>query len=187
MSILSTHATKVFHTVNGGFVISKNAGQKLGIDRMRNFGHNGPNNFERVGINGKNSEFHAAMGLAILESADEILKRRKRQSAYYFQNLMDSNFELIEIKNAGETNGAYFPVICRSKQKSQELMSHTKATGIELRRYFNPALNKLDYVKYSPCPIAEDISDRILCLPLFHDMTKEDQDKVLTEIKISHG
>lgn len=187
MSILSTHATKLYHTVNGGFVISKNAGQKLAIDRMRNFGHNGQNNFERVGINGKNSEFHAAMGLAILENIGEIVNRRKKQSAYYFQNLMDSNFELIEIKNAGETNGAYFPVICRSKQKSQDLMDSAKSAGIELRRYFNPSLNTLDYVNYSPCPIAESISERIICLPLYHDMTRDDQDKVLTEIKKSHG
>ena len=187
MSILSTHATKLYHTVNGGFVISKNANQKLEIDSMRNFGHNGQNQFEGIGINGKNSEFHAAMGLSILEDIDKIVKRRKTQSAYYFQNLMDSNFELIEIKNAGETNGAYFPIICRSQQKSRELMDHTKAAGIELRRYFSPALNTLDYVNYFSCPIAEDISERIICLPLYHEMTIDDQDKVLTEILKSHG
>src|SRR5690554_6379559 len=127
MSVLSTHAAKLYHTVNNGFVISKNANQKHEIDKLMNFGHRGLNNFEGVGINGKSSEFHAAICLAILENSDEIVERRKTQSAYYFQNLKDSNFDLLDIKNAGETNGAYFPIICKSRQKSQELIDLAKA------------------------------------------------------------
>lgn len=187
MSVLSTHATKLFHTVNGGVVISQNAAQKTQIDLLRNFGHNGLNNFDGIGINGKNSEFHAAIGLAILEDADIILNQRKNQSAYYHKNLADSNFELIQIKNEGETNGAYFPVICRSKEKSEELIVGANKAGIELRRYFNPALNTLNFLNPSSCPIAEDISQRIICLPLYHDLTQNDQDKVLNQIKQLHG
>lgn len=187
MAALSTHATKLFHTVNGGVIISQNAAQKSKIDLMRNFGHNGLNNFEEIGINGKNSELHAAMGLAILENADEIVEKRKQQSAYYFKNLIDSNFELIQIKNQGETNGAYFPVICQTKQLSKQLIDHAMDAGIELRRYFNPALNTLKFLNESACPIAEDISDRIICLPLYNDLNREDQDKVLNVIQKFHG
>ncbi len=187
MAALSTHATKIFHTVNGGVVVSQNAAQKTKIDLMRNFGHNGLNNFEEIGINGKNSEFHAAMGLAILEDAEMLLEKRKKQSAYYFKNLIDSNFELIQIKNEGETNGSYFPLICRSKQKSEDLIALANEAGIELRRYFNPALNTLKFLNQSSCPVAEDISARIICLPLYHDLSQLEQDKILNEIKKFHG
>jgi len=187
MAVLSTHATKLYHTANGGFVVSKTADQKRKIDLLRNFGHNGTNNFEGIGINGKNSEFHAAMGLAILKDADALLERRKKQSAYYFEKLFDSGFKLIDIKNVGETNGSYFPIICSSKEKSEELIAHSSKKEIELRRYFSPSLNKLDYVSYSACPVAEDISERIICLPLYHSLRQEDQDEILTEILKIHG
>ncbi len=187
MAVLSTHATKLYHTANGGFVVSKTADQKRKIDLLRNFGHNGTNNFEGIGINGKNSEFHAAMGLAILKDADALLERRKKQSAYYFERLFDSGFELIDIKNVGETNESYFPIICSSKEKSEELIAHCFKKEIELRRYFSPSLNKLDYVSYSACPVAEDISERIICLPLYHSLRQEDQDEILTEILKIHG
>ncbi len=187
MAVLSTHATKLYHTVNGGFVISKNPEQKSAIDRMRNFGHKGINNFEGVGINGKNSEFHAAMGLSILTDADSLVEERKIQSAYYYQNLKASNFELLTIKNEGETNGAYFPVICSSAQKCKELIAHGVTANIEFRRYFNPALNTLNYLKYTPCPLAEDISERIVCLPLYHDLSQAEQDKVIDALKKHHG
>lgn len=187
MSALSTHATKVFHTVNGGVVVSQNAAQKTKIDLMRNFGHHGLNNFETAGINGKNSELHAAMGLAILNDANMLVAERKKQSAYYFANLIDSNFELIQIKNIAETNGAYFPIICPTKQISEELIAGANKAGIELRRYFNPSLNTLKFLNQSLCPVAEDISERIICLPLYHDLSEADQDKILNEIKKYHG
>jgi len=187
MAVLSTHATKLFHTANGGFVISKTADQKRKIDLLRNFGHNGTNNFEGIGINGKNSEFHAAMGLAILKDADALVEKRKKQSAYYFEKLFDSGFGLIDIKNMGETNGSYFPIICSSKEKSAELIAHCLKKEIELRRYFSPSLNKLDYVRYSACPVAENISERVICLPLYHSLKEEEQDGILTEILKIHG
>ena len=187
MSVLSTHATKLFHTVNGGVVISQNAEQKRQIDLFRNFGHDGLNQFEGIGINGKNSEFHAAIGLALLDDVERILTRRKAQSQYYYKNLSNSNFEFLNIKNKGEENGAYFPIICRSKETTETLIEEAKKAGIELRRYFNPALNTLPFLNPTSCPVAEDISERIVCLPLFHEISQDDQDKVLNLIMQFHG
>src|SRR5699024_312495 len=83
ISTASFHATKLFHTVEGGAIITKDSELNQKIQRMRNFGHAGTGNFEGVGLNGKNSEFHAAMGLCNLKYIDEILDYRKRQCALY--------------------------------------------------------------------------------------------------------
>src|SRR5699024_7261645 len=83
ISTASFHATKLFHTVEGGAIITKDPELDQKIQRMRNFGHAGPGHFEGVGINGKNSEFHAAMGLTNLDYVNKILDRRKEQCAIY--------------------------------------------------------------------------------------------------------
>ncbi len=181
-SILSTHATKIFHTVNGGFVRSKSPEDKARIDRLRNFGHKGVNTFEGIGINGKNSELHAAMGLAILPEANALLTRRKEQWSRYAESFKNSQFEILKIQNAEGFNHAYFPIILPSIALTTNVKSHFQDLDIELRRYFNPSLNTLDYVQKTPCPVSDDITHRILCLPLYHDLSRQDQNRIISEL-----
>ncbi|MCZ4409306.1 DegT/DnrJ/EryC1/StrS family aminotransferase [Cryomorphaceae bacterium 1068] len=179
ISVLSFHATKLFHTVNGGAVFCKSATGKEKIDRFRNFGHVGVNEFDGVGINGKMCEFHSAMGLLNLEVADGLIAKRREQWHFYRKGIEGSELGTISLSDEGGYNGAYFPVIFSNYSKLQKAIDLATEKGIELRRYFNPSLNKLDYVDYQSCPISEDISERICCLPQYHDLTNKEQSEVL--------
>lgn len=182
-SVLSTHATKMFHTANGGFVISKTKEAKEKIDRLKNFGHQGQNNFVEAGINGKNSEIHAAIGLSLLDEAEEIVMRRKDQWSEYAESLEHTNFTLLRIENAEGFNGAYFPVICQNTDVLERILELGKAAQIEFRRYFYPALHELSFTPDAVNPIAKDIAERVLCLPMFHDMKTEEQEQVVACLK----
>lgn len=179
ISVLSFHATKLFHTVNGGAVFCQSAEEKEKIDRFRNFGHVGVNKFDGVGINGKMCEFHSAMGLLNLEVADELIDQRRTQWNVYRKGIEGSELKTISLSDEDGFNGAYFPVIFPHASKLQKAIDLATEKGIELRRYFNPSLNRLDYVKYRSCPISEDISERICCLPQYHDLTIKEQSEVL--------
>lgn len=175
ISTTSFHATKLFHTVEGGAVFTKN---KLVLEQMallRNFGHHGPEEFRAVGINGKNSEFHAAMGLSNFRYVEEIMIKRKELSLLYNQRLEGLSVQHIQVDSKTEFNFAYYPVVFQSEEKLLKSMVELNANWIYPRRYFWPSLNTISYTngKYS-CPVSEDISKRILCLPLFHNMTSTD-------------
>lgn len=182
-SILSTHATKLFHTANGGFVISKNAKAKERIDRLKNFGHDGQNNFNGIGINGKNSELHAALGLCLMEESETLVSRRRKQWNFYCEQLLDSKFECLTLENEEGFNGAYFPIICPTHLDCDELITQAKSKEIEFRKYFYPSLDSLPYVNGGVCPISRNMAERILCLPLYHDMTEANQLKVVDLLK----
>ncbi len=179
ISVLSFHATKLFHTVNGGALFCKSSEGKGKIDRFRNFGHVGVNEFDGVGINGKMCEFHSAMGLLNLEVAAELIDQRRTQWNFYRKGIEGSELKTVSLRDEDGYNGAYFPVIFSNSLKVQKAIDLATEKGIELRRYFNPSLNHLDYVKYQSCPISEDISERICCLPQYHDLTNNDQSEVL--------
>jgi dTDP-4-amino-4,6-dideoxygalactose transaminase len=182
-AVLSTHATKLFHTANGGFVVARTKEAKERIDRLKNFGHNGQNEFEGIGINGKNSEFHAALGLALMRDAELLIGTRVNQWNFYHEALKDSQFGILTRRDPHGYNGAYFPVICLSKEQAESLIIKGAARGIELRRYFAPSLNRLPYAGGQSCPKSEMISERVLCLPMYHEMTQENQEKVLEVLK----
>lgn len=179
ISVLSFHATKLFHSVNGGAVFCKSAEGKQRIDRFRNFGHIGVNEFDGVGINGKMCEFHSAMGLLNLEAAAELIAKRRAQWNFYRKGIEGSELKTISLRDEAGYNGPYFPVIFSDSSKMQKAIDLAANKGIELRRYFSPSLNKLDYVTYQPCPISEDISERICCLPQYHDLLEKEQNEVL--------
>jgi dTDP-4-amino-4,6-dideoxygalactose transaminase len=182
ISTTSFHATKLFHTVEGGAVFSNNLKwiEKLGY--MRNFGHNGPEVFSGVGINGKNSEFHAAMGLVNLTFVDKIIQKRKEQTLYYNKILEGLSIRTIKLEDEEGFNYAYYPVIFESETITLKVKKELEDNRIFPRRYFYPSLSKLDYVT-GFTPIADDISSRILCLPVYHELTKEEQDLVAKFIK----
>lgn len=181
VSTCSFHATKVFHTGEGGCMVTKDAALAEQMMHYRQFGHIGDQYFS-MGINAKNSEMHAAMGLCNLKYIDQILDNRKEKWLIYADRLKEQGFQLLEIGKDIDYNYAYFPIIFSSEVQMMETIKALNEKGIMPRRYFSPALNTLHYVDYQPCPIAESIASRILCLPLYYDLATEDQDQIINTI-----
>ncbi|MCH8550171.1 MAG: DegT/DnrJ/EryC1/StrS family aminotransferase [Balneolaceae bacterium] len=182
ISTASFHATKVFQTVEGGAVVTKDADLAESVDLMRNFGHDGPLKFSGLGINGKNSEFHAAMGLCNLKYIDELLEVRRRQTQLYDDLLGDLRVIKPETLPLSKSNYSYYAVIFESESELLKVQERLSSQQIYTRRYFYPSLNKLDYVNKQYLPIAEDIAPRILCLPLFHDLKPSEQEVICSSI-----
>jgi len=175
ISTTSFHATKLFHTIEGGAVFTQNPELLKRMAYMRNFGHDGPEKFNGVGINGKNSEFHAAMGLCNLHYIDQLLIKRKQQCLYYDEILKPLDIVKPTIHNLCESNYAYYPVIFPSEEITIKMKNALEKWDIYPRRYFYPVLSKLDYVNSGETPVSEEISKKILCLPLYHDLSQEEQ------------
>lgn len=167
----SFHATKLFHTIEGGAVFTGDAQLLKKLSYMRNFGHNGPEEFQGLGINGKNSEFHAAMGIVNLEHIDSILEKRKEQSSLYDSFLQNLKVRKPKIQKDCTFNYAYYPIIFETEEQLLKSKSALEIRNIFPRRYFYPSLNLLPYLDNQPTPISESISKRIMCLPLYHDLT----------------
>jgi dTDP-4-amino-4,6-dideoxygalactose transaminase len=186
-SSLSFHATKLFHTVEGGAVVVSSDELEREIQLRRNFGHDGPDRFSEVGSNGKNSEFHSAMGLVNLQHIQEILVSRKEQYQYYLDNLRVEETGLVfqHIPENVTYNYSYFPVVFPSEEILLKVFSDLQQKDIFPRRYFYPALNSLSFTKgyMGDTPVAEHISKRILCLPIFHTMTRPEQDYVIASLR----
>ncbi|QNL20597.1 DegT/DnrJ/EryC1/StrS family aminotransferase [Hyphobacterium sp. CCMP332] len=178
LSTLSLHATKIMHSTEGGLIVTRHPEILKKVAFMRNFGHSGPTTFHGLGINGKNSEFHAAMGLCVLEDIDLILESRKEQSKYYDMILKPLVYKKQQIESSCDYNFSYYPILLNDEQEVLEIKKVLEEAEIFPRRYFYPSLSKLDYVTQKETPISDDISSRILCLPLYHDLTKEEQDMI---------
>jgi dTDP-4-amino-4,6-dideoxygalactose transaminase len=170
----SFHATKVFHSTEGGAVFANDPELIRKMSLVRNFGFNGPEAFDGVGINGKNSEFHAAMGLAVLKHVDDLLAARKEQALMYDEALAPVRVQKPEIFPGTEWNYSYYPVVFESEALLLKSMEMLQANWIYPRRYFYPSLSGLEYVDKYPTPIADDISCRVLCLPMYHSLKRED-------------
>ncbi len=166
ISICSFHATKLFHTIEGGCLVAKDEDIYNKIELLKRFGHNGDEHIQ-LGINAKASEFQAAMGLSNLKYVADIIRERERLT-----NLYDQYLDGSIIKPKGSTrvkyNYGYYPVIFNNTEKLEMVMEKLNSVNIFPRRYFSPSLNKLPYLKVKDrCPVSEDIADRILCLPLY--------------------
>jgi dTDP-4-amino-4,6-dideoxygalactose transaminase len=174
MTTLSFHATKLFHTVEGGGVVTENADFAKSTASMRSFGMEGSEVIKGLGINAKNSEVHAAMGLCNLPRVKNAIQRRKYISDLYDFYLTVGKGALSRplIRSGTDYNYAYYPVLFDSESALIQAKSILNSEGIYPRRYFYPALNGICYVDHSPMPIAEDISRRVLCLPLFDEMSE---------------
>jgi dTDP-4-amino-4,6-dideoxygalactose transaminase len=178
ISTTSFHATKLFHSIEGGAIFTKNPELLKKMAFMRNFGHDGPDNFAELGINGKNCEFHAAMGLCNLKYVDEILARRKLLTQYYLQKLQNLKARYPEHKEASISNYAYFPVLFDTKELMQKCISALECDKIYCRRYFYPSLSSLPYVQKAQLPVCDSVVERIICLPLYHSLTFSDLDLI---------
>lgn len=181
VSTVSFHATKLYHTIEGGAVFASDTEVLKRMSYMRNFGHDGPERYEGVGINGKNSEFHAAMGLINLRYIDSILSRRKLLSEKYNLSLETSKINRPTIIENASSNSSYYPIIFRNENEMLEVKAALEAQVIFPRRYFYPSLNTLSFVR-GYAPNSENISSRILCLPLYHEMSDEDIENVASNI-----
>lgn len=170
IATLSFHATKLFHTVEGGALVTNDDDVAHRIAYMRNFGHRGAEEFWGLGVNGKNSEFHAAMGLCILPKVPELIAKRKAVCDLYDELLQGS--DLIRPTRPVGTiyNYAYYPLLFASEQQLLAVRAALNSKDIFPRRYFYPTLNMLPYVKQVHIPLAESVSCRVLCLPLHPDL-----------------
>lgn len=178
VSTTSFHATKLFHTNEGGAVFTPQPDILKTLAYMRNFGHNGPEAFHGVGINGKNSEFHAAMGLTNLPYISSILDKRKSDSLYYDLKLKSSKLIRPTIQDHTDYNYSYYPILFPNEDLLLMVYKSLEIKNIYCRRYFYPSLSDLPYVDKQPTPISDDISKRVLCLPLFYTLTKEEIDMI---------
>lgn len=179
ISTCSLHATKLYHSVEGGLVVTKDAALLKRLAYMRNFGFDGPESFAELGINGKNSEYHAAMGLANLKYLDVIHQKRKELTARYDEKLKNLKARRPVWHAASENNFAYYPLVFDSEALMLQCVELLKLNEVFTRRYFYPSLaTSLPYVKPQDLPITNDIAQRVLCLPLYYDLTFEEVDLI---------
>jgi len=187
ISITSFHATKIFHTIEGGGVFSNNKKVMEKIKLMRSFGKKNSEEFSEIGINAKNSEFHAAMGLCNLKYKKQILEKRENQFKKYESLLKGFLFKKQFINKKAKYNYSYFPVIFESEKNLLKIKKEMEKNKIFPVRYFYPPLNKLLYIKNKQkMPIAENISKRILCLPMYHELKENEQEKIVKILKLMY-
>ena len=176
ISTTSFHATKLFHTIEGGAVFTQDEALLKKMDLMRNFGYHGFENFPEVGINGKNSEFHAAMGLANIKYIEEILASRKEQSLRYDNWLDTIHVQRLAISRDATFNFAYYPMIFENEEITLKVIRELEHNHIFPRRYFYPSLNTIPLFQSDALPVSEALSKRIICLPLYFSLAMEEID-----------
>lgn len=179
ISTCSLHSTKLYHSVEGGLIITQNSDLLKKLASIRNFGISGFDSFSELGINGKNSEFHAAMGLANLKYTEAIHNQRKKLSECYDKNLKNLKARKVAWHKDATQNYAYYPVVLESEELLLKIKAELDLNEIFTRRYFYPSLaSSLPYLPKVEFPITEDISRRVLCLPLYFDLTEEEIDYI---------
>ena len=143
-----------------------------------NFGHKGQEDFQGLGINAKMSELQAAMGLAVFHNLDKIMEERKQLGKLYREKLKSQKISFLKIRSGTEWNYSYFPVIFENEQVLYKVKKTLENEKIFTRRYFYPSLNTLPYVDKKICPVADSISKKILCLPIYIGLDKQDVNKI---------
>ncbi len=175
VSTCSFHATKLFHTGEGGAIFCGDEELNHKLYYSHNFGHNGPEDFYDVGINAKMSELQAAMGLSVLPYMEDILEARKKVVDFYDKNINLKKVQKLMLREHTEWNFSYYPVIFKNQQSLLNIKNKLNELKIFPRRYFFPSLNNLSYINNKNMPISESLSKRILCLPLYKGLTEFEQ------------
>lgn len=182
VSTCSFHATKLFHTGEGGALFCKDAELFHQLYYSHNFGHDGPLAFHGLGINGKMSELNAAMGLAVLPYIDKIIAERKYAVHHYDTQLNFRILQKLVVREGTNWNNSYYPIISTSEDQliiiEQKLIAHR----ILPRRYFYPSLHDLPYVHTQQMPVSAQIASSILCLPLFTGLKNQDIERICSLI-----
>jgi dTDP-4-amino-4,6-dideoxygalactose transaminase len=177
LSTLSFHATKLFHTIEGGAIAGPDAARYEKIWLLKSFGHK-YDDYYTVGINGKVSEVHAAMGLCLLPKVDGFIRRRREICEMYDALLRDVGVVRPQPLPGVEYNYSYYPVVFASESELERVRAALAENDVNTRRYFYPSLNRLPYLEGEACPISESIAKRVLCLPLYVELADEDVDKI---------
>ena len=187
-SIVSTHATKVLNTFEGGFVVSDDDDLKSRLQQLRNFGIVSQNDFIEPGINGKLSEVHAALGIVQLRHFAEVVRLRSVIDRNYRLGLRDvSGLTCLSFPEDFQHNFSYFPVLVRSRGDltRDSLCEFLEAEGVFARKYFYPlisdmpAYKNLETARNDRLTVARDAADSILCLPIYPDLTGAEVDRVI--------
>lgn len=182
ISTCSFHATKLFHTGEGGAMFTNCETLYNKMFYSHNFGHNGALDFYDVGINGKMSELQAAMGLSVLPYIENIILERKKVVDYYNSNLDLSKIQTLKLRDHTQWNFSYYPIIFESEEKLLKVERKLNESQIFPRRYFYPSLNTLGYMKGNKMDISENISCKILCLPLYVGLLDVELQKIVSII-----
>lgn len=192
LSILSFHATKVFNTIEGGAIICPDAKMKKRIDYLKNFGFADETTVVAPGINGKMSEVQAAFGLLQLKYIEQALEDRKRIYHYYRDGLARIHgLTTLSVPDSIDWNYAYFPLFMDdySFDTREKLYSALKAQGIMSRRYFYPLISSfpmyrgINSASAANLPVATNVANSVLCLPIYPGLEADDQDRIIEIIE----
>lgn len=175
-SICSFHATKLFHTAEGGCVVSHSDEAHRALSLARAFGHIGDTHYT-LGINAKMSELHAALGLTLLPGTQEEIDKRQNLHRVYDKALEGANLTKPRVLDTSFSwNYSYYPVLLQDEATLLRVMCRLAEQNIYPRRYFYPSLNTLEYLRSEwrgSCPVSENTAARVLCLPLHGDLAPD--------------
>jgi dTDP-4-amino-4,6-dideoxygalactose transaminase len=174
VSTCSFHATKLFHTGEGGALFCQDQNIYDEMHYRHNFGHDGPLKFHGVGINAKISELQAAMGLSVFPFMSDIIKDRQRICDYYDDNLDFTTLKKLKIREYTTWNYSYYPILFETEESLLKAQERLNGEDIYPRRYFYPSLNTLSYVSNTNMPVSESVAPRVLCLPLYYGLEEND-------------
>lgn len=181
---ISFHATKLFHTIEGGAVITRDDDLAKKIRLMINFGITGPESIECMGINCKMNEFQAAMGLCVLDEMANISRTRQKIWDFYRCHL-PAHVCMQQWNDSGTQNYQYVPVLFESEAALKMAQQALIDEQIFPRRYFYPSLASLKFIgNTQPMPVSQDIASRILCLPIYSELTLPEQRKIVKTIQL---
>ena len=183
ISTLSFHATKLFHTIEGGALIINDDSLVEKARYLRNFGIENQESIPELGTNAKMNEFEAAMGLCMLDEMEEVSQRRKVVYGRYEQEL--KGIVGFQDQNIHSTqNYAYFPIVLKDEEQTLKVQKALNEKQIFPRRYFYPSLDTLSYIEPKQfMPISRNISNCILVLPMYPELSEKEQKLILGIIK----
>jgi len=183
ISTLSFHATKLFHTIEGGALIINDDALVQKARYLINFGIKNAEEIPELGTNAKMNEFEAAMGLCMLDEMEKIKEERK----YIWQRYIDDLQGLVQFQEQhihASQSYSYFPVVFKYEAQLLKVQKALNEKNIFPRRYFYPSLDTLSYIEPKQyCENSRDISTRILCLPMYAELTKKEQELIIGTIK----
>ena len=185
-AMFSFHATKVFHSIEGGLAVCRDGETLLRLNDLKNFGIHGPEEVPYVGGNAKMNEFCAAMGLCNLRHLEEEIEKRRRVVARYRARLEGvPGLQLNPIQEGVRSNNAYFPVVFDGfRLDRDQVFARLAENGVNTRKYFYPLTNSFACYAGKPgfdpaeTPVAAYVADRVLTLPLYADLSGEDADRI---------
>ena len=183
ISTTSLHATKLLNSAEGGGCITNDMVYNSKLEKIRFFGHNEEkDDIIMDGFNGKLTEVHAALGLVNLKYFNDVLAKRKELYNKYLTELENQPLDFHAIEEG--TNFSYFPIIFKNENELLEMEKTLNENNIFPRRYFFPSVNTFTkIVAKQSCPVSEDISNRILCLPLYFKLSNSDVEKIASIIR----